>query len=293
LACTQPALANIDIVFDYTYDTNNFFAEQSRKDALNAAGAVFESRFTDVLAAIDSNGSNIFTGISFNPADPFGANISLPSLDVAANVITVYAGGYDYDDGFNDGTLGIGGPGAFACSGSGSFCSPSNLDRGQGATSGANPVDVAPWGGSISFDIGTNWNFSVASSPNSSQFDFYSVAVHELGHLLGFATSDSFYALVSGGNFNGPTTGSRALFGDDSHWTPGTMSTVNGSPQEAAMGPYITNGERQYFSDLDFAAMHDIGWQLAPVPEADTWAMLLAGLGLVGVATRRRMRRIA
>lgn len=27
---------------------------------------------------------------------------------------------------------------------------------------------------------------------------------------------------------------------------------------------------------------------LAPVPEADTWAMLLAGLALVGFATRRR-----
>jgi hypothetical protein len=68
---------------------------------------------------------------------------------------------------------------------------------------------------------------------------------------------------------------------------------VNGSPQEAAMDPDIANGQRKHFTDLDFAAMDDIGWQVAVVPEADTWAMLLAGLGLVGVATRRRMRRIA
>jgi MYXO-CTERM domain-containing protein len=34
--------------------------------------------------------------------------------------------------------------------------------------------------------------------------------------------------------------------------------------------------------------MQDIGWQVTPVPEADTWAMLLAGLGLVGFAARRR-----
>jgi 5'-nucleotidase / UDP-sugar diphosphatase len=27
---------------------------------------------------------------------------------------------------------------------------------------------------------------------------------------------------------------------------------------------------------------------IAPVPEADTWAMLLVGLGLVGFAVRRR-----
>jgi hypothetical protein len=51
----------------------------------------------------------------------------------------------------------------------------------------------------------------------------------------------------------------------------------------------ITSGTRKYFTDLDFAAMQDIGWQVTAVPEADTWAMLLAGLGLVGFATRRRM----
>ena len=32
----------------------------------------------------------------------------------------------------------------------------------------------------------------------------------------------------------------------------------------------------------------DVG--VAAIPEADTWAMLLAGLGLVGVATRRKQR---
>ena len=31
----------------------------------------------------------------------------------------------------------------------------------------------------------------------------------------------------------------------------------------------------------------------APVPEADTWAMLLAGLGLVGYAARRARRKQA
>ena len=31
----------------------------------------------------------------------------------------------------------------------------------------------------------------------------------------------------------------------------------------------------------------------APVPEPETWAMLLAGLGLVGFSARRRMRGVA
>lgn len=289
LASAQPALANIDIQFDYTYDSNSFFADQARRDVLEAAASIFESRFTDTLTAIDSSGSNNFTTVFFNPSDPFGLDITLSSQDIAANAIIVYAGGAN----MGGGTLGIGGPGGFGCSGSFSFCSDANLDRGQGATSGANPVDVAPWGGAISFDTTTAWNFSISSGPAFSQYDFYSVAVHELGHLLGFATSDSFYALVSGGNFNGPTTGTVALFGDESHWAPGTMSTVNGNPQEAAMDPDIANGQRKHFTDLDFAAMDDIGWQVTAVPEADTWAMLLAGLGMVGFAARRRVRQIA
>jgi hypothetical protein len=31
------------------------------------------------------------------------------------------------------------------------------------------------------------------------------------------------------------------------------------------------------------------GGSITAVPEADTWAMLLAGLGLIGYATRRRV----
>lgn len=283
LATAQPALANIDIQFDYTYDTG-FFSVQARKDALEAAAAVFETRFTDTLAAIDSSGGNDFTTVFFNPSDPFGADISLSSQDIAANAIVVYAGGAN----LGGGTLGIGGPGGFGCSGSFTFCSAATLDRGQDATSGSNPIDVAPWGGSISFNTLTDWNFSVSSGPAFSEYDFYSVAVHELAHLLGFGTADSFYHLVSGGNFNGATTGTQPLFGDEAHWAPGLMSSVNGIPQETAMDPDIANGQRKHFTDLDFAAMDDIGWQVTAVPEADTWAMMIAGLGLIGFAARRR-----
>lgn len=35
--------------------------------------------------------------------------------------------------------------------------------------------------------------------------------------------------------------------------------------------------------------VYRISFNVTPVPEADTWAMLLAGLGLVGVMTRRRI----
>lgn len=284
LATAQSALANIDIQFDLTYDTNGFFSNSNAVNALNAAAAVFENRFADSLTAISSSGSNDFTEAFFNPSDPFGSDIALSDQSVGLDVIRVYVGGAV----LGGNTLGIGGPGGFGCSGVGSFCSATTFDRGQGNTIGPNATDVAPWGGAISFNSTTNWNYSVVNGPSSSQFDFYSVAVHELAHVLGFGGSDSFAALVSNGNFNGPTTGTVPLYTDDAHWAKGTMSTVNGVAQEAAMDPDIANGQRKYFTDLDFAAMKDIGWQVSPVPEADTWAMLLVGLGLVGMVARRR-----
>ena len=51
LAAGQPALANIDIHFDYRYDSSGFFtgANSSRQNLLNAAASVFETRFRDSL----------------------------------------------------------------------------------------------------------------------------------------------------------------------------------------------------------------------------------------------------
>ena len=290
LAFAPPALANIDIQFDYTYDTGNFFSGNAGSiSALESAASVFETRFSDSLSAISSSGSNRFNPIFLNPSNPSGLNITLNSQSFAADVIRIYVGGAS----LSSSTLGLGGPGGFGCSGFGSFCTDSDR-RGQGATSGANPVDFAPWGGAISFNsTNTNWHFGTTTSGlDAGEFDFYSVAVHELAHVLGFGTAQSFNALVSGPNFVGATAGTVALDVERSHWLPGTSSTFNGLSQDAAMDPTITAGVRKNFTDLDFAAMQDIGWQVTPVPEASSWAMMLAGLGLVGIFARRRSRTL-
>jgi hypothetical protein len=295
LAIAQPALANIDIQFDFSYDASSFFSSNPDSiAALNAAASVFETRFADNLAAITSSGPNHFSTLFFNPSSP-GVNVTLSNQSVASDVIRIYAGAAD----LGGSTLGIGGPGGYNCSGSGSFCGTAtqrgqgetqNLYDGNGVLLSRDAVDVAPWGGSISFDnASTNWYFGLTTaSLGSSGYDFYSVAVHELAHVLGFGTSDSFEARTFGTHFVGAGTGTVALSADLGHWADGTPSLYNGSSQEAAMTPRIANGTRKNFTNLDFAAMQDIGWQVTAVPETSTWAMMLSGLALVGGLARRR-----
>ena len=87
----------------------------------------------------------------------------------------------------------------------------------------------APWGGSITFDSDQNWHFgSSTAGLDSNELDFYSVAVHELGHVLGIGTAPQWENQVSGGAFRGgnatsvyggavPVTGGRRPLGQRDH----------------------------------------------------------------------------
>jgi len=53
------------------------------------------------------------------------------------------------------------------------------------------------------------------------------------------------------------------------------------------MDPDLTVGTRKFFTDLDFGGMDDLGWDVTPVPEPQTYA-LVAGLGLLVFSLCRR-----
>jgi hypothetical protein len=56
------------------------------------------------------------------------------------------------------------------------------------------------------------------------------------------------------------------------------------------MHAFVHNGELYDATARDLAAFGAIGWNVGAVPEPQTYAMMLLGLGAVGWASRRRAR---
>ena len=273
----------ITIEFDYAYDTG--LLTQDYRDVLDAVAGEFGARITDSLAAINgSSGGNTYRG-AIGLVSTSSAVLTDP-ISVAADTVRVYVGGKS----LGGSTLGIGGSG-YSAGGSQDFIDLVET-RGQPEPASENFTPVT---GQIVFDMDTPWYLDddvTTVESFAGQFDFYSIAVHELGHVLGAGASDAWDNQVSGSTFTGDTA--VALFGgpvplaDSGHLEKTLTSTFMGELQEPSLTPSISIGTRKYFTDLDWALLADVGWQVTAVPEAHTWAMMLAGLGLLGWQSRRR-----
>jgi hypothetical protein len=285
----------INIEFDYTYDTTDFFgagnpsgatAGEQALAALEAVGEFYSTILTDTFSSIQTPAnyaSEQFNGVAFwnwsldfsHPST--GGDLSLQNQNIAANEYRIYAGARELGS-----TLGIGGPGGYQLN--------SNNNGGGFTQNEITEIEAiheafeddvirreetsgfARWGGAITFDrFGTNWHYNHTTAPTGGKSDFFSVAVHELGHALGLGASAEWNALVVAGTFRGleatseygshpPVTGG--------HWASGTMSRVYGTntPQEAAMDPEVTGGTRKRLTALDAEALDDIGWDVAAAP---------------------------
>ncbi len=270
-----PSARGITIRFDYTYDTSGFFNMPARRSVLEAAADVFESRLTDDLQALTPGGNNTWTAQFAHPSRD-GETVEVENLRVPADTVIIYVGGKDLPDGARA-SLGFGGPGGFSARGTQAWVERVR-GRGEANVDGDQARDFATWGGAITFDTDNggeprNWNFDIADPPESGQNDFLSVAIHEIGHLLGLGAAESWSSQISGLRFNGPK--SAAEFGrgvgmdaDLSHWVEGTssISLAEGTPQESVMDPTLPPGRRKLLTRLDLAALEDIGWSVRPEP---------------------------
>ena len=148
------------------------------------------------------------------------------------------------------------------------------------------PTDYGHWGGSVIFNSDDTWNFSTTDPNASDGIDFLTVALHEIGHVLGIGwrlgNQTTWDSLVEGANFTGPLA--RASNGNVSpnldaggiHWATNTPSnhTVaafgesHGNEQdglmEALAGGSSSSSSFTVPTDLELAALRDIGWELTP-----------------------------
>jgi hypothetical protein len=275
----------INIVLDYSYDSQGFFNNATAKATLEKAAADLSAILTDSFSPIVVPQDFISQppgapypltttwdwDIKFNnPGVNGGPEVTIVEPTFTADEFRIYAGGRS----LSGSTLGVGGPGGVEYEFDSAYwtsdkdeidaiTSGFDVQRNRGQTAG-----FAAWGGTITFDNdpGTNWHYDWQTDPSSGESDLYSVAIHELMHALGWGTSSEWNALASGG-FSGPAVvaeygGAAPITGG--HWGYGTMSTVlrDGDAQEAAMDPDLTTGTRKVLTDLDVAALDDIGWDI-------------------------------
>ncbi len=308
VAQSSPALV---IEYDYSFDTGFLAPGSQARTTFEAAGNFFAARLSDNLTAIDSSGINNFQILFQNPST--GANVQINNVDIAANTIRIYAGARE----LGGSVLGQAGPGNFSVSGLLDF-QMNAFVRGQGsnfnAVDGADAFDFSLWGGAIAFDINSPWSFDLNSGPAAGTHDFLSVALHEFGHVFGIGVADTWVNDVFAATFTGAASvasfgGNVPLSGDLSHWANGTQSTVvagtesfigtrAGTTQETSLDPTINIGTRKLITELDLAALDDIGWDVVvpqeppveepvQVPAAPPW-FLVTGAALMTVAGTRR-----
>lgn len=140
------------------------------------------------------------------------------------------------------------------------------------------------------------WHYNHNTAVPANKFDFYSVALHELLHGLGFGAADTWSDLVIGPNWLGAHaaalnggSGAGLISPDGSHITDGYMSTAieTGAAQKVVMDSSQTLGTRRKLTAMDAAMLQDIGYSVAAVPEPGT-VLFLFFAGLSGLALHRR-----
>ncbi|MCK9605443.1 MAG: matrixin family metalloprotease [Methylomonas sp.] len=282
----------ITLNIDYSFDSNNFFNDQIRRDIFEAAADFYETSIRDNLLAISSTGSNRFNAIFDRPDTGFEQTIN--GFDVAANTMTIFVGGQN----LAGTTLGVGGPGSYEISFNTTSFVDNSISRGQGdgtraSVEGGGAIDFATWGGAISFNTESNWYFDndVGTDESFSGFDFFSVALHEIGHVLGFGIADVWENQIINQTFAGSESvaafgGPVPLNAGKDHWTEGTTS----GGLETNFDPTIGSGVRKRLTDLDLAALSDIGWQVGVVPVPVPGAAWLFGSALFAFMTLSRRR---
>lgn len=272
IAATPQVHAALTFDFDYRYDSMGFFDAPDRREALETAGRLI-NRYVDDLDAIIPEGNNGWTSF-FTPPDGSGS-IFLSDLPVAEDTMQIFVAGRSLPgrlaQAVDTAPTGIGDEDWVS----------TVMYRGQAGAADTPATDFGPMGGRISFNNDpeeVSWHFDLSTEDLArDEFDFVTVAMHEMLHLLGIGVSRSFVGNVDSNRFTGPeavavgspTNVDLRLDESDAHYASGTKSPWNGELQEALIAPGIFPGKRAFPTRLDRATLRDLGWEEAQPGDAN------------------------
>lgn len=307
--------SGLDVLVDYRYDSRGFFDDPDAREAIEAVARRWSRIIDQSLSAVDSpddevdrrfllrnpsTGNTIQVSSAASPkSDALVRNGAPPAneywdgITIPEDIWIVYVGARRID------SLAAGGPLGGGMNFESVFDEPEGL-LNRGFNSGFGSLTVL--GGNITFDLDENWDFNYEGFPAEDKVDFYSIALHEMGHCFGLAATgvEEWSNFVNGQSFVGPNalaafrldngdnaqriplTGIRILNGTsrfDFHWKdgqvpsrifqpglPNDLGTVGPKDfQEALMSSTAAiNGlfPRLELTNVDVAALEDLGWKV-------------------------------
>lgn len=274
----------IDIIFDYSYDTGNYFSDD-RKYIMEQVAYAFESRlggesFSAYRPVQDFGLNTVNAYLNFtSPSSSatlqptIGSTTSDGNVIGKANELIIFLGAKS----ISGSTLASAGSTGYGYSAAESVTTWTNALAAKDSTS-----NFEPKAGSSQVNTNKTFYYDTDLTTHndalvSGKTDFYSVMVHEIGHIMGFSTNNAWNANKSGSFWTGANA--KAEYNNQnvplystSHWdlTSGGGGSLNTGNINCAchpsMLPSISINTRTSFSDLDFALLKDIGYNISAAP---------------------------
>lgn len=287
----------MEIKFDYRFDNQGFFKDSNRRSALEKAGEIWSHLINDSFENIPAGvkftiqnpttGENetiileeeiddilIFVGAN---TSPYAGNPNGQALidNHSYHLTGCCCGGCSSTEGAhkpqNEDSVNLSQPGILAPDNSqilgkakvegidlqGDIFQRRISDdfRDQGVV-----TDFEPWAGTISFNSEIDWDFSLDNS-NPNKIDFISVALHEIGHVLGIGTAPIFDSIVAGEAFDG--VNAKAVNNGNPIPLESDLAHVkDGFQGDSVLLDPTKNSGRNLPSDIDLAILADIGYEI-------------------------------